>query len=68
MNKPIALKRVLDSTDSLSEQFLNDQEEVVTKPEPDSLAETPHRASAVTLRISDMLARVEGVQRWGLNE
>jgi hypothetical protein len=68
MNKPMALKRALDSSDKLGEQFLTDPKEIITKPETSSLAENPHRASAVSPRVSDLLARVEGIQRWGLNE
>ena len=68
MNTPMVMKRALDSSERLSEQFLNVREETATKPEPAALTEIPHRAAAVTPRISDMLARVEGIQRWGLNE
>ncbi|MGD0615414.1 MAG: hypothetical protein ABSA69_08255 [Verrucomicrobiota bacterium] len=32
------------------------------------LASAPHQANAVTPRLEDMLARVEGIARWGLNE
>ena len=68
MNESTALKRVLDTTEKLGEQFLTDSKPVVTKPEAAALPEPPHRATAVTPRISDLLARVEGIQRWGLNE
>ena len=68
MNKPVTLKHALDSANKLGERFLSDPSEIAAKPETPPPAETPHRASAVTPRISDVLARVEGIQRWGLNE
>jgi hypothetical protein len=67
MNKPTALPQ-LDSTKNPGESYLNDPKTDQMKPGSDPLSETPHRAAAVTPRIADLLARIEGIQRWGLNE
>jgi hypothetical protein len=55
--------------DKLSEEPLKEQNAFAPKkPEPSSLADLTRRASVVTPLLSDMLARIEGVPRWGLNE
>ena len=69
MNTPMATKRVSGSLEKFSEEPLKEQNTFAPKkPEPSSLADLTRRASAVTPLLSDMLARIEGVPRWGLNE
>jgi hypothetical protein len=67
MNKPMASKRASGSPDN-RESSPNDRQEFAPKPEPSSLADLPRRAAAVTPLLSDILERVQGVPRWGLNE
>ena len=67
MNTPKTLNREHEPSDKLDEN-LNERQEFAAKSESSPLTDLPHRASAVTPVLMDMLARVEGVARWGLNE
>jgi hypothetical protein len=66
MNTPKASKHKYGSPDRRSENL--DLHELALKTEASPLAEIPHRASNMSPMMMDMLARVEGVARWGLNE
>ena len=68
MNKPTALPQTLNSPGKPGEPFPNAPEEIRMQSQDKPLAEAPHRAAAVTPRIADRLSRIEGIQRWGLNE
>jgi hypothetical protein len=65
MNTPKALSREYGLTDKLDE---NKRQELAPKAESSPSTEHPHRASTMSSTWTDMLARVEGVARWGLNE
>jgi hypothetical protein len=67
MNKPMASNRANGSPDN-RETSPDNREKSAPKPEPSSLADLPRRAAAVTPLLSDILERVQGVPRWGLNE
>jgi hypothetical protein len=67
MNKSMASKRANGSSDD-REPTSKDRQQFAPKPEPSSLADLPRRAAAVTPLLSDILERVQGVPRWGLNE
>ncbi len=68
MKEPMAKKRETGSSDKLGSENLKGGQEFAVKAESRPLAEIPHRASAVAPAAWDMLARVEGIARWGLNE
>jgi hypothetical protein len=67
MNKPMSLKRASGASND-RESTSKDRAEFAPKPESSSLADLPRRAAAVTPLLSDILERVQGVPRWGLNE
>lgn len=69
MNIPTAPDRVLNS-DRQSEEppTLNERREASARAEHGPFSNLPNRATTVTPVLSDMLARFEGVARWGLNE
>jgi hypothetical protein len=66
MNKAKALNRN-GSSDKLNET-LTRRQEFAPKADAVPIADIPHRASSMTPVMREMLARVEGVARWGLNE
>jgi hypothetical protein len=68
MNKSTASQQTLDSMGRTGERFINKPKDIEMNPETAPSADTPHRAAAVRPRIADLLARIEGIQRWGLNE
>jgi hypothetical protein len=55
------------SSETLDEKP-KERKDFSTKTESSTLADLPHRATTVTPLLTEMLARVEGVARWGLNE
>jgi hypothetical protein len=67
MKEPMAQKRKTGSSDKLGKEDLTGRKDFAAKPESRPLADLPHRTSAETPSW-DMLARVEGIARWGLNE
>ena len=68
MNTPTATKRAGGPSNDLHEQKETDRREITSKSGPGSLTDLPSRASTMTPLLSDMLERVQGVARWGLNE
>ena len=67
MNALKALKPEYGSSSTVDEKP-NQRKEFSAKSESSTLADLPHRATTVTPLLTEMLARVEGVARWGLNE
>jgi hypothetical protein len=67
MKTPKALKRAFDPSDKL-EQHPQGRLEQISTPEPNPSSDLPYQAAPVTLLLSDMLARFDGVPRWGINE
>jgi hypothetical protein len=67
MNTAKALKREPVSADTLDENP-TERQEFMPKVESTPLTSFPQRAPAPTPLLMQMLARVEGVARWGLNE
>jgi hypothetical protein len=67
MNATKTLKREYGSSDELEENLI-ERKEFTSKADSSALTDLPHRASTVTPLLTEMLARVEGVARWGLNE
>ena len=65
MNAPKALLRDLSSN---TKPDRKDRQEFAPKVESAAASERPHRVARATPGWLDMLARVEGVARWGLNE
>jgi hypothetical protein len=65
MNAPKALLREIGTSNKLDE---NKRQELAPQAESSPVAERPHRVATATPVYMDMLARVEGVARWGLNE
>jgi len=68
MNASMEINRPNGTEEAHGEQTQNDHPDFAATPEPSSLVELPHRAETITPLLSDMLARFEGVARWGLNE
>ncbi len=66
MNTPKANQRDHAPSETPSETL--PRKDFTPQKDSSSLTEIPHRASAMTPVLMDMLARVEGVARWGLNE
>ena len=67
MNTPKAPKKEHEPSEQLDEN-LTERQKLAPKAESSSLTDLPRRASTVTPVLMDMLARIEGVARWGLNE
>jgi hypothetical protein len=68
MNESMAQKQKSRPSDQHAKESLQAWQNFPAQAESRPLASLPHRANAVTSRLQDMLARVEGVARWGLNE
>jgi len=65
MNTPNPLSREPSTSAKLNEKEL---QEFAMKAASASYQNTPRRPAVSTPRLLEMLARVEGVARWGLNE
>ena len=68
INTPITTRQADGFSDKLGEEQRSARPEFAPKSTRNSVADLPQRAPVTPLKASDMLERVEGVARWGLNE
>jgi hypothetical protein len=67
MNASKPVKREYASSDKLDDKR-NQRQEFTPQTESASGGDLPQRASTMTPVLLEMLARTQGVARWGLNE
>jgi hypothetical protein len=68
MNLPVATKQAGASSDQVGETPRTARQELVSRPKPVSLTDLSRRTPVTTPTSADLLERVQGVARWGLNE
>ena len=68
MKTPKATILTGGTTETRTEESPKLAKEGAPEPEMTSFNDQTHRSTAVTPVLSEMLAQVEGVARWGLNE
>ena len=68
MKTPKATIRAGGTTETRTEETPKLAKEAGPKPETGSFTDQTHRSITVTPMLSEMLAKVEGIARWGLNE
>ena len=68
MNESKAQKQESRSSDAHATLNLQAWHNFPAKADSHSLAGLPRQAVAMSPRLEEMLARVEGIARWGLNE
>jgi len=68
MNIPKATIRAGGTTETRTEESPKLANEAGKGPEKGTFTDQTHRSIAMTPVLSEMLAQVEGIARWGLNE
>ena len=68
MNTPIAIRQAGGSSENRSEESRSASQELATAAKTNPRTDLSRRVPLTTPRPSDLLERVEGVARWGLNE
>ena len=68
MNASSAMKMASGTQERIGEKLKKDLPGFAPTPKSSSKVELPHPANKTAPVLSELLARFEGVARWGLNE